>query len=700
MHLTRLRKAVLVLSLVAAAAVTLVSVAGASQPQSAVTPAMSETNIIDPLGARGEASPADRSESELHGKSKKHNGVATPAVSPTAFNPTSNALAGQSFEGVSMWDQRTLNGFYLEPPDQGMCASTDASVGTGGRVLEAVNDVVAVYNTSGTTLKEQTLNRFFGYPDLLAGGPELTDPSCYYDSETGAWIVVVLTLELGNQGNFTGENHVDIAVSNPANHDPSTTTWKTYSIDTTDNGINGSPNHHCAPDPNPKPDESMPDACLGDYPHIGADHYGFYITTNEYPFFTDGFNSAQIYALPKHKLAANESSVPWVQFANTKLANEKRGPVGFTIWPAVVPGTAYDEDNNGTEFFLSSDAAEESGNVTGSSDTIGLWAITNSRSLDTAHPALVLSSRALSSEAYGVPPHADQPGTGTQDATQNWPLGQCLNDTPTAVLPGPPLTPSCFQLFLMSAAPNAPTEDPYKPEVIGELDSNDSRMQQVYYANGKVWGALDTRMSVGSTEQAGIAWFVVKPSMISPGKEGKVGPQSAVVNQGYLGVTGANVTYPALAVTSAGDGAMAFTLVGSSNYASAADILFSNSGPVGTIHLTAPGVGLQDGFSEYKYYSPFAPGPNGEPPPPRPRWGDYGAADEDNGSIWIASEEIHNNCDLTTWELTIGHCGTQADRSSLPAGTLTFAGVAPSPMQPEARRLLGNWNTHIAHISP
>ena len=145
---------------------------------------------------------------------------------------------------------------------------------------------------------------------------------------------------------------------------------------------------------------------------------------------------------------------------------------------------------------------------------------------------------------------------------------------------------------------------------------------------------------------------------------------------------------------------MAFTLVGSSNYASAADILFSNSGPVGTIHLTAPGVGLQDGFSEYKYYSPFAPGPNGEPPPPRPRWGDYGAADEDNGSIWIASEEIHNNCDLTTWELTIGHCGTQADRSSLPAGTLTFAGVAPSPMQPEARRLLGNWNTHIAHIAP
>src|SRR3954465_13300145 len=308
MRSNRVWKAVLALSLVAAPAATLVSVAGASGLQSSATSALPESNVIDPLSRQGEGSPANRSDSELHGKSKKRNGVATPVVGPTAVAPGSNATPGQSFEGLSMWDQRTLNGFYLEPPDQGMCASTDARVGSGGRVLEAVNDVVAVYNTSGATLKEQTLNRFFGYPDLLAGGPELTDPSCYYDSETGAWFVVVLTLELGNQGNFTGENHVDIAVSNPGNHDPSTTTWKTYSIDTTDNGNKGSPNHNCAPDPPPPADESMPDACIGDYPHIGADHYGFYITTNEYPFFTNGFNSAQIYALAHHKPAAGQCS--------------------------------------------------------------------------------------------------------------------------------------------------------------------------------------------------------------------------------------------------------------------------------------------------------------------------------------------------------------------------------------------------------
>jgi hypothetical protein len=373
--------------------------------------------------------------------------------------------------------------------------------------------------------------------------------------------------------------------------------------------------------------------------------------------------------MSKHKLAANASSVPWVQMANTTLANEKRGPVGFTIWPSVVPGIAYDEDNNGTEFFLSSDAAEESGNTTGSSDTVGLWAITNSKSLDSASPNLHLSSRALSSEPYGVPPLSNQPGSGTQDATKNWPLGQCLNDD------------TCFVNFL--SAPGE-TADPYKPEVIGQLDSNDSRMQQVYYANGKVWGALDTRMIVAGNEQAGIAWFAVKPDMIAPGEGGKVGPQSAVVNQGYIGVANANVTYPALAVTSTGNGAMAFTLVGPATYPSSADIVFNNTGPSGSIFTTAAGLGLQDGFSEYRYYSPFPPGPHGEAPPPRPRWGDYGAADEDNGSIWIASEEIHNNCSLGTWEATVGHCGPALGR--------------PAPF--EARRLLGNWNTHIARIAP
>ena len=120
----------------------------------------------------------------------------------------------------------------------------------------------------------------------------------------------------------------------------------------------------------------MPDACIGDYPHIGAEQLGFYVTTNEYPFFTDGFISAQIYALSKHKLAANASSVPWVQFSDTGWLTRSAGRSGSRSGRRS-SRNGLRHDNGGTEFFLSSDAAEESGNTTGSSDTIGLWAITN-----------------------------------------------------------------------------------------------------------------------------------------------------------------------------------------------------------------------------------------------------------------------------------------------------------------------------------
>jgi hypothetical protein len=75
----RLWKGVLALSLVA------------SGLQSSASSAAPESTIIDPLSRRGEAAPADRSNSELHGKSKTHNGVAAPTVSPTAVAPTSNA---------------------------------------------------------------------------------------------------------------------------------------------------------------------------------------------------------------------------------------------------------------------------------------------------------------------------------------------------------------------------------------------------------------------------------------------------------------------------------------------------------------------------------------------------------------------------------------------------------------------------------
>jgi hypothetical protein len=74
-----------------------------------------------------------------------------------------------------------------------------------------------------------------------------------------------------------------------------------------------------------------------------------------------------------------------------------RGLNGFTIWAAQSPATnQYANDAKGTEFFLSSNAAEEAtGTTVNSSNSIVAWAMTNTRSLDSNSPSLTLSNTRL-----------------------------------------------------------------------------------------------------------------------------------------------------------------------------------------------------------------------------------------------------------------------------------------------------------------
>ena len=111
----------------------------------------------------------------------------------------SNPQLTFSIDGLSFHDQRFANNsnqFSVEPPDQGLCAGN-------GFVLETVNDVLRIYDSSGNALTGPIdLNSFYGYPPAinrrvspLQFGPSITDPSCYYDSDTQRWFHVVLTLD-------------------------------------------------------------------------------------------------------------------------------------------------------------------------------------------------------------------------------------------------------------------------------------------------------------------------------------------------------------------------------------------------------------------------------------------------------------------------------------------------------------------------
>ena len=95
------------------------------------------------------------------------------------------------------------------------------------------------------------------------------------------------------------------------------------------------------------------------------------------------------------------------------------------------------------------------------------------------------------------------------------------------------------------------------------LDGNDSRTQQVTYADGKLWGALDTAVNDNGVNRVGAAWYVLQPRA----KQGSV--SASVIVQGTLSLPGNSVTRPAIAVTERGRGVMGYTLVGDSHHPSA-----------------------------------------------------------------------------------------------------------------------------------
>src|SRR5581483_2722318 len=131
----------------------------------------------------------------------------------------------------------------------------------------------------------------------------------------------------------------------------------------------------------------------------------------------------------------------------------------------------------------------------------------------------------------------------------------------------------------------------------------------VTYADGKLYGALDTAVNAGGATKAGIGWYIVKPESRSNTV------RANLVAQGQLGLAGNNLTYPAIGVNAAGKGVMAFTLAGDGYYPSSAYAAFDGRTGAGSIFLARAGAGPEDGFSGYKAFNN----------PIRPRWGDYGA---------------------------------------------------------------------------
>ena len=490
------------------------------------------------LAAAAARAPRPTTERPAPAGQLRHRSVAKTAgaASEPIPNPAPNrSLVAQhpglrGFVGITAAEQAFANGgLNVEPPDQGLCAAN-------GLLFEQVNLGVALYETGGAQVAPVvSLNSFFGLAPLYNGrtyGPFLSDPRCHYDQQTNRWYVTTLEIDIDPiSGNFANRSSVLIAVS--ATADP-TGNYGLYEVVTTDDGSDGTPAHPGCP-------------CLGDYPQIGADGTGFFITTQEFSLAGSAYNGSQVYAISKRLLAAAASAglqgaPPVVHFAAGRI----NGGPSYRLSPAVVPPGGTFPKNR--EYFVST-----ANPLTHSARAMALWTLTGTGTLDTNSPKLNLTHKLIPSRLYtDSGPAVQRPGPR--------PLGKEFGNQPA-----------------------------------GRIESEGASVEApVSFVKGKLSVVIPSGFGTTVTPaERGVIWFVINPT-----------GGGSMASQGYARVAGTSLMFPALAVKADGKGVVAMSAVGPKLYPSSVYSLFDvDKGMVGPIRVAKYGQGPEDGFTCYKPYS-------------------------------------------------------------------------------------------------
>jgi hypothetical protein len=443
----------------------------------------------------------------------------TPDPVPQSLTVGTSSSFG--FRSLTHLDQRNANNgnqFSVEPPSEGLAVSN-------GFVVQGVNNAIQVYTTAGVALLPAVLstNQVFGLSPALnrttgVFGVFPTDIRVFYDQTMDRWLIAQRDQDTDVFGNPLASSHLYLAVSQT--NDP-TGTYNIYVMNTTDAGNFGCP-------------------CIADYPQIGADQYGLYVSYNE---FNSGlfFNDAAILAISKASLKAGVLMPTMVQFIIPMITGYE-----FAIQPATTPvGASYFIADGGVQYFTSSQASFSF------DSNLAIWAMTNTSSLGIGNPSLTLIETTVPTLSYFAPnPVRQRPGP-----------------TPYGTSLGRPLE---------------------------FLDGGDLRLQSTTYAGGHLWATLETLVAdpQGNFVTA-IAYIIFSPSFRS------ATISAPVVRQGTVFVTGNHLLRPALAVNPQGNGAMVCTLVGPDYFPSAAFVTINLTSTDSTLQVAGAGFSPEDGFSGY-----------------------------------------------------------------------------------------------------
>jgi uncharacterized repeat protein (TIGR01451 family) len=432
---------------------------------------------------------------------------------------------GFGFPGMAHSDMRNANGgnqYSIEPPSQGLAVAN-------GYVVEGVNNAFQIYSTSGSPLLPVVIstNQLFGVTPAInrttgVVGVNPTDVRAFYDPDIQRWFLLQRVQANTSAGTELAQSNIYIAVSQTS--DP-TGNYNIYSIDTTDAN---DPYGDCP--------------CISDYPQIGADQNGIYISANEYDM-TPKFVDATVIAISKASLAAGALSP-----TTYKLVIPDTSGYEFAIQPATTPsGGTYYQANGGVEFFLSGQSSFSNNSA------MAIYALSNTSSLATSAPSLTMTEVVVPTLTYVYPNPAKQK-------------------------PGPTPLASSF----------------VPPAKLETLDGGDTRILSLSYVGGRLYGTVQTQVTdENGTRLVGGAYVILSPTF-------RGGTLAApVLRQGYLMVKNNNLLRPAIGVNAQGEGAIVFTLVGPDYYPSAAYVSIDTFATGTSIQLAAAGTAPEDGFSGY-----------------------------------------------------------------------------------------------------
>jgi hypothetical protein len=306
--------------------------------------------------------------------------------------------------------------------------------------------------------------------------------------------------------------------------------------------------------------------CFGDQPKLGIDKNNVYISVDQFGAGASLETGADLFAISKSQLVNEATTVNFAEFDNLSL-----GGIGVTgLQPAIT-----NSDSN-VEYLLNSfPYADEAQLIPNTIEKqLGLWALSNTAVVTTGGMP-TLSATIITSETYGAPV--------------------------------PALTTNGLSLATFT---------------------NDSRMQQVQFINGNLLGALDSALSIATDPATtdGAAWFEIQPMVDS---QGMIAGANFTA-QGYVGVKGEYLVYPAITQTYQGTTGIAFSITSPTLNPSTGYVVSKSPNGVhfGHAQITATGSGPDIGFSC----------PTGFPQ--QCRWGDYSwsTLDPNGQDLWMAGE--------------------------------------------------------------